>query len=58
MVKFFYNNTKNMSIDYTSFKFNYSYYSCIFYKKNVKLKSRLKSAKKLLIKLTELITIY
>ena len=32
MTKYIYNNTKNTNIDYISFKLNFKYYYCIFYK--------------------------
>lgn len=35
MAKFLYNNAKNISISYTSFKLNYNYYPRISFKYNV-----------------------
>lgn len=51
MIEFIYNNTKNISTNYISFKFNYSYHPYVFFenKTNSYLKSYLtnKPAKKL-----------
>ena len=47
MIKFVYNNAKNTSISYTFFEFNYGYYPCISYAKNLNFYSKLKIAKKL-----------
>ena len=35
MAKFAYNNAKNVSASYTFFEFNFSYYPCISYKKDI-----------------------
>ena len=35
MAKFVYNNAKNAGISYTSFKLNYGYYYCVFFKKDI-----------------------
>lgn len=58
MAEFIYNNTKNISTSYRSFKLNCGYYFQILYKKNVNFKSRSKSAIKLLIELGKVIIIY
>ena len=58
MVKFAFNNAKNINISYTFFKLNGSSYLCSFYKKNVKLQSKSKAANKLLIKLKELTAVW
>ena len=42
---------KNKSIDYISFKFNYSYYFYIFYKKDINFYFKSKVANKLTDKL-------
>ena len=47
MAEFTYNNTKNANINYTSFKFNYKYHSCIFQKKNLDPYSKSKIIEKL-----------
>ncbi len=48
---FAYNNGKNASTSYMSFKFNYGYYSYVFYKKNIKSHFKSKLANKLATKL-------
>ena len=58
MVKFAYNNAKNVSTSYISFKLNYEYYLCVFYKEDLNLHSNLKTAKKLSFKLQNLIIVY
>ena len=58
IIKIIYNNTKNASINYIFFKFNYKYYFCIFYKKDFNLNLKLKNTKKLFFKLQNLIIIY
>lgn len=58
MAKFAYNNANNTSTGYTSFKLNCGHYFCISYKKDVDLRSNLKSAAKLSTKLRKLIIIY
>ena len=58
MAEFAYNNAKNTSIGYTSFKFNYEYYPCISYKKKVDRYFKFKAANKLTKKLRDLIGAY
>lgn len=58
IAKFIYNNTKNASIGYIFFKFNYSYYFYILYKENLDPYSKLKMINKLASKLKDLITLY
>lgn len=57
MIKFGYNNTKNTSTSHTFFQFNYGYYFCISYKKNLDFYTKLKIMKKLSFKLQNLIAI-
>ena len=45
MIKFFCNNTKNINIGYTFFEFNYIYYFCNFYNKDLDLYLKLKITK-------------
>ncbi len=47
MTEFIYNNAKNISTGHIFFKLNYSYYPHIFYKKDIDLYSKLKSANEL-----------
>lgn len=58
IVKFIYNNAKNLSISYMLFKLNYGYNFRILYIKNYSFYFKLKSVNKLLIKLKILIIIY
>lgn len=58
IAEFVYNNAKNANTSHTLFGFNYGYYFCIFYKKNLDLYSKLKIAKKQFFKLQKLMTIY
>lgn len=58
MVEFTYNNIKNASTDYTSFKFNYDYYIYISFEKNTHSCSRSKIAKNLASELKNLMTTY
>lgn len=55
IAEFAYNNSKNASTNYTPFKLNFGYHSCIFYKKDINLHSRSKSADKLANELKKLI---
>lgn len=57
IVKFAYNNIKNASIGHTFFKLNYSYHSCISFKKNSNLCSKSKSAEELFAELRDLMII-
>ena len=57
MAKFAYNNTKNTSTSHISFELNCGYYFQVFYKKNIKPRSKLKSVDKLLEELQKLMTI-
>ena len=57
MAEFTYNNSKNASLGYTLFELNYSYHSWMFYKKNVDLQSKSKSANKLSKELKKLIIV-
>ena len=58
IMDFVYNNVKNASISYIFFKINYKYHPYIFYKKNLNLRSKLKTTKELSFKLQNLIAIY
>lgn len=51
-------NAKNMSIGYMLFELNCNYHPHLFYKKDIDLRSKLKSVDKLLIEFQELMTIY
>lgn len=57
MTKFAYNSAKNMSTSHTCFKLNCGYYFRVSYKKDIDLRSNLKSAVKLSIKFRKLIII-
>lgn len=57
MAEFAYNNTKNASIDYTSFKLNYGYHPKVFFKENIDPYSRSRSANKLAEELKELMKV-
>ena len=56
MAEFVYNNTKNASISYTSFKLNCGYHSCVSYKEDLDPRSKSKAADKLADELKELMT--
>lgn len=58
IVKFAYNNAKNVSTSYTFFKLNCGYHSWMSYENNINSCSKSKSANKLLIELRKLIIIY
>lgn len=58
MIKFAYNNTKNISNGYTPFKLNCGYHFCIVYKKNINPYSKSKMADNLVYDLKEFMTIY
>ena len=58
MAKFTYIYIKNISIDYISFKLNYRYDLCVFYKKDLNLHSKSGIRKKVSFELQELMTIY
>lgn len=51
MVKFVYNNTKNVNNSYTTFELNYGYHPHILFKKDIHPRSRSMVANKLLLKL-------
>lgn len=57
MAEFAYNNTKNASKNYTFFKLNCNYYSCIFYKKDLNICFQLMTANKLVGELKKLMTL-
>lgn len=57
MVKFAYNKAKNINTGCISFKLNYSYYSCVFYEKNIDLCLNSKISNELLTKLGKLMTV-
>lgn len=57
-MKFTYNNTKNINIEYMIFKRNYRYYLYIFLKKNVKFRSNSKIANELIKKFKNFIALY
>lgn len=58
ITKFAYNNAKNTSTGYISFKLNCSYHPRICYKKNINPRSKSKSGEELSIELRNLMTIY
>ena len=58
MAEFTYNNAKNASTGHTPFELNCSYYPQILYKEEIDLRSKSKSADKLLAELRELIFVY
>lgn len=58
IVKFAYNNIKNVSIGHIPFKLNCNYYLCVLYKKDVDSRSKSKSVNELATKLKNLITVY
>lgn len=49
MAEFTYNNAKNISIDYTTFRLNYGLHLRAYYKKDVYLNSQSKSVDKIAI---------
>ena len=57
MAEFVYNNIKNTSFSYTSFKFNCGYYSRILYKEDIDSCSKSKLADELSAKLNELMIV-
>ncbi len=57
MAKFVYNNTKNTSTNYISFKLNYRFHLQVLLKKNVTLYFKSRSTNKLADKLRELMKI-
>ena len=57
IVKFAYNNTKNLSTNYTPFELNCSYYLCIFFEENTNPRSQSKSTNELSAKLRDPMTI-
>lgn len=58
MIKFAYNNTKNISTGYLFFKLNYNYYLYMSYEDEVNSYLRFYSINKLAKKLRNLILIY
>ena len=58
MAKFAYNNAKNTSIDFISFKLNCDYHLRISYKKEVNSYFKSQLADKLLVELRKLIIVY
>ena len=58
MIEFMYNNAKNASIGYTSFKLNCSYHPCVFFEEDINPCSQSKTAKELSSKLRKLMTVY
>lgn len=58
IVKFAYNNAKNLNTGHKPFELNYNNYSYVFYKKDIHPCSKLKLADKLSIELRKLMTIY
>ena len=58
MAEFAYNNIKNTSINYISFKINYKYYFQVFYKKDLNSCFKSKWINKLLVKFWESIVVY
>ena len=58
IAEFAYNNAKNLSTNYTSFKLNCGYYLQVFFKENTNPCFKFKSTDKLLAKLQELMTVY
>ena len=57
MVEFVYNNAKNASTSYTSFKLNYGYHPGVLFEKDVNFRLRSHSANKLAKKLKKLIEV-
>ena len=58
MAEFAYNNLKNASTGYTFFKLNYRYYLLVFYKEDLNICSKLKTAEKLSFELQNLMAVY
>ena len=58
MAEFAYNNLKNASTSYTSFKLNSEYHPCVSYEENLDPHSKLKFAEELSFKLQNLMAIY
>lgn len=58
MADFVYNNTKNINISHTHFKFNYKYDFYIFYKKNNNFYFNSKSINELLGQLKNILDVY
>ena len=54
MAEFAYNNAKNASTGYMPFELNCKYHSCVFYEKNLDLRSKLKTAEELSSELRDL----
>ena len=57
MAEFAYNNANNASIGHMPFDFNCEYHFWVFYKENIDLRSKFKSANKLSAELQKLMTI-
>ena len=57
MVEFAYNNAKNASTGYIPFELNCGYHPCVFYKEDVDLHSKPKSADDLANNLRELMAV-
>ena len=57
MVKFAYNNAKNASTGYTSFKLNCGYYPCVSYKENLDPRSKSRTTEELSSELQELMIV-
>ena len=58
MVEFAYNNAKNASTGHTLFELNCGYHPCIFYEKDLDLRSKSKTAKELSSELRNLMAVY
>ncbi len=58
MVEFAYNNAKNASTSHIPFELNYGYHPKVFFKEDIDLRSRSRSANKLAEELRELIKVY
>ena len=57
MAEFAYNNTKNISTDYTPFEYNWGYHLCVFFEEETNHPPRSKTADNLLAKLQKLMTV-
>ena len=57
MAEFAYNNAKNASIGHISFKLNCGYHLCVSYKKDLDLRSKLKTVEELSSKLQNFIAV-
>ena len=57
MAEFAYNNAKNANTGHTPFELNCRYHSCVFYKEDLDLCSKLKTTEKLSSKLQNLIAV-